>query len=850
MPFANPHACPSCGAAIAGQPRCPHCHLDLNSGPARQLWQTLLQADSLLEQARQVSAAHQGAPQAAASAAPAAVAQPAPIPAAALAPTTAPAPTAPFAPGTYASYPAVPGQTLAAPAKDRSWSVGTILLVLGAFGLIVAGLIFVTRSWGSLGLAGRTLILLGVTIVIGALGTWVTRRPLRASAEAVWTVFLSLLTLDFFAGRHENLLGLRHLEIAWAWIVWGVLLLGLCVLIAVLSRRTLKADLIATSIVGGFAMTIAGIGAGGVNDGWDLSWQSFLALLVAGGLGLATRPAKLHVLTITARVVVGGFVVFAYVVAAIELFDHPSLHELASEWHGLPMVLMTAASMAVAAVVRPLRIPAVALAVLSICILIITPAAEAWEPEGTWLSVAGLAVAFAVLASRGANDWIHGVRCGALPVIAGIGLLHIGLLIDVFAAIGRAFDNSWAGGWDTRLHAASAEHTATWPVPVVLAALLITAWFVLRWPEAAKAKAYASSILAVTAGVGVVDAVVGTRLPLWCGVTVLVVAAAVALEAHRRELGVSAGPVAAGLVGFASLLSVSNQSVSSATWTVGALVLAGLAASKGETLLRQGYAVAAVGLLVGGVAAFVDVVDAPRAVTALVALILALALLAAAGLWWQADAIRIPVESAAGIAAFVALVADGSSSELAVRWTIAGVILIALSFALKDRQFYLWPGIAALVIAYVLLIIDSGFSFVEAYTLPLGAGALGVGLFLTRKQAETSTWLLLGPGLALALLPSVPQALADPTGLRALLLGVGALVALVLGIRLGWQSPFIFGVAIAVALLLFNIGPYANAAPRVVLIAAVSAVLLGVGITWEDRVRDSRKLVTYVRSMR
>ncbi|MCW2751151.1 MAG: hypothetical protein JWR83_2261 [Aeromicrobium sp.] len=835
MPFANPHVCPNCAGAIAGEAMCPHCLFDLNSEPARQLWQTLLHADQLLEQARYVPT---GQPVAAQET----PAEPAPTPAPSV------------ARGAYPTYPAAPPPQAAAPvatpAKDRSWSVGTILLVLGAFGLIVAGLIFITRSWGDLGLAGRTLILLGVTIVIGALGVWVTRRPLRASAEAVWTVFLALLTLDFFAGRHENLLGLRQVEIAWAWIAWGALLLALCVLIAVLSRRTLKADLVATSIVGGFAMTIAGIGAGGVNDGWDLSWQAFLALLVVGALGLATRPAKLRALTITARVVVGGFFLFAYVVAAVELFDNPSLKELTSGRHGLPMLLMTAASFAVATAVPPVRIPAVALAVLSICALIITPSAEAWTPEGTWLSVAVLAVAFAVPASRGTSDWIRGVRYGALPVVAGIGLLHLGLLIDVFDAIGRAFDQPWKGAWDGRLHIAAAEQTATWPVLIVLGALLVTTWFVLRWPEAARAKVYASSILAVTAGVGLVDAVVGTRPPLWVGVAVLVVAAVVALGAHRRELTVLAGPVAAGLVGFASLLSVSNQSVSSAAWTAGALVLAGLVAPKGETWLRQGYAVVAVGLLVGGVAAFVDVVDAPRAATALVALVLALEVLAVAGLWWRTDAVRIPVEIAAGVAGLLALIAEGSSSELAVRWTIAGVVLIALSFVIKDRQLYLWPGIAALIVAYVLLIVHSGFSFVEAYTLPLGAGALGVGLFLTRRHASQSTWLLLGPGLALALLPSVPQALADPTGLRALLLGLGALVALVVGTRLGWQLPFVVGVAILAALVLFNIGPYANAAPRVVLIALVSAVLLGVGITWEDRVRDSRKLVTYVRSMR
>ena len=56
----------------------------------------------------------------------------------------------------------------------------------------------------------------------------------------------------------------------------------------------------------------------------------------------------------------------------------------------------------------------------------------------------------------------------------------------------------------------------------------------------------------------------------------------------------------------------------------------------------------------------------------------------------------------------------------------------------------------------------------------------------SRAASRTSApGLVLGPGLALALLPSVPQALADPTELRALLLGLGAVVALLAGIKLG-----------------------------------------------------------------
>jgi hypothetical protein len=265
--------------------------------------------------------------------------------------------------------------------------------------------------------------------------------------------------------------------------------------------------------------------------------------------------------------------------------------------------------------------------------------------------------------------------------------------------------------------------------------------------------------------------------------------------------------------------------------------------------LRQSYAALSVPLGLGGVAALVDLLDIDDSVTPLVTLVCALVVIGATGLL-RNHTLRIPVEASAAFVGFVALLVPASTSDLAVRWTIAGVALMASASAIRDRRWYVWPGAVAFVVAYVLLIVDSGFSFVEAYTLPLGALALAAGIYAAHRKPEVSTWLLLGPGLALALLPSVPQALVDPTDLRALLLGLGGVVTLLLGVKLGWQAPFISGAVIVTLLVLFNIGPYANAAPRVVVIAAVSAVLLGFGITWEDRVRDGRKLVRYVRSMR
>jgi len=879
MRFADPQACPDCRGAIAGQSTCPHCGLDLTSAEVRQLWQTLLQADELLARAaqkrdRSVSAPPPRPPDP--FAAPEATPPP-PQPTAPAPPVVPPSPPTQTPPPAAAPPPAGPlptyPQARPASADDalggflqagqlqtgqrpapRQWSVGTVLLTLGAFGLIVAGFIFVTRSWGDLGLVGRTLVLLGVTAAFAALGFWVTRRTLRASAEAVWTVVLALLTLDFFAARHEGMLGLDGMDIAWAWVVWGIVLVGLGILIGRFARTSLSVDLLSTALAGGLGITIAGIGAANVPVDepidWDLPWRSILALVVAGLLALATRPAGIRPLTITARVVVAGFFAWSYVVALIGLLDHPKLDELVGDGHGVPVVLMAVAAVVIAWLVAPVRIWAVALAVFALCALVAVPSGDGWRPEGAWLAIAGLAAVLALAASRGTSDWAKGLRVGSIPVVGGVVLLHLGLLVDVFTAIGTGFDDAWNGSWDARLETVWAEDTAAWVVVPMVAGLLVVAWFVPRWPELKASRARSFSAVAVALGLGALVAVVEARLPLWAAVAVLLVVAAALLAAHVRSLGALAGPVAAVLAGFAAALAAPNQSVSVAAWIVGALVLAALAHATGPVWLRQVYAVAAVLALVAGLAAAADLFDPPDAVPVLVGVVLSLALVAAAGTLLREHPVRLGVEAASAVTMLVALVSEGSASEAAVRWTIVGVVVIGLTFVVPDRRWYLWPGGAALAVAYVLLVVDSGFSFVEAYTMPFGAIALAIGFYFVRRNPDTDTWLLLGPGLTLALVPSIPQALADPTDLRAPLLGLGAATALALGIRFSWQAPFVFGVTILALLVLFNIGPYANAAPRVVLIAGVSAILLGFGITWEDRVRDGRKLVGYVRSMR
>src|SRR5688572_18760627 len=163
MTFADQRLCLSCRGSIdEGVATCPHCGMNLNSVEIQQAWRALVVADQWVERAR---TARSGAP------------------------------SAPTPGGTSRLRGTAPAaEALGAPHHHKKrLSAGTVLLVLGAISLLVAGLIFITVSWGSLGIVGRALALLAFTAVVGGLAYALTRRGLRGSAEALWTVFLGLL---------------------------------------------------------------------------------------------------------------------------------------------------------------------------------------------------------------------------------------------------------------------------------------------------------------------------------------------------------------------------------------------------------------------------------------------------------------------------------------------------------------------------------------------------------------------------------------------------------------------------------------------------------------------------------
>lgn len=759
-------------------------------------------------------------------------------------PPVAPGPFAPPPPGPT-PYPRASGPV----SPERSWSVGTILLALGAFGLVVASLIFVSRSWETIGIAGKAAILLAATVACAGVGWWATRRPLRASAEALWSVFLVLVVVDLAGGRGEGLFGSQSVSWAWTWTVIGLVVTAAAAAVLMWSRRPIGRDLVAPMIGAILGVATTSIASCVVIEE-SAFWRSFGGLVVAGLLGLALRVTSSRPIAIGARVIVAGFYAAAAVAAFVELVDHPSFAELTSDGaHGVPMVLIIAAAVVVASAVGPLRVVMTAVAVVGLFLLVAVPVSDRWEGEGLLLVVFGATAIVATAAARGTGPWIRGVRLGTLLPIVYAVVIGCWWLVTALAAVGPFVDEPWSVTATDVLGTTSVSELTPWIVTVAAVALLITLAAFATWPEVPGPPwAYVATAAVLFSIPGIIAA---TRPPWWAIATIFVVAAIGAALVHLRSRDTWWWPTAAVMaVAGAVVGSLASQSASTLAWVGGGLALAAVFAVR-ESGFTWVAAPAVPVLWAAAGAAGADLAGADAFWSAAVATAVALAvLLGCAVAVDRLPASAVVAEVVAGVSVVVAAGAAGDGGRAAALWTLIGVGCGTVAAVSEHRRGYALPSVLALIVAYLLLIVDQGFAFVEAYTLPIGLALLAAGVWWMRRRPQAGSWAALGAGLSVSLLPSLPQAMAEPTEVRALVLGVAAVAILGVGAQLDWQAPFVMGTGVAAAVLLCNIGPYANAAPRVVVIAVVSAILVAVGITWEDRVQDGRRALAFVKAMR
>jgi hypothetical protein len=134
--------------------------------------------------------------------------------------------------------------------------------------------------------------------------------------------------------------------------------------------------------------------------------------------------------------------------------------------------------------------------------------------------------------------------------------------------------------------------------------------------------------------------------------------------------------------------------------------------------------------------------------------------------------------------------------------------------------------------------------------LPVAAVALVGGWLALRARPERSSWLAYGPGLAAALLPSLASVLVeDGQAVRRLLVGIGALAAVVAGSVWRRQAPVVIGGVTLVVVAGAELVRVWDLLPRWIFLAAGGFVLIGLAMTYERRRRDLVRIRTTVGRM-
>ncbi|GAA4681772.1 SCO7613 C-terminal domain-containing membrane protein [Nocardioides nanhaiensis] len=802
-PLADPHRCPDCSAtltaALATTGGCPACGLPLQHPLGRELLATLSRADELLAQLRALAPAPTAASLAAPSPYPAA-SRPAPLPRRGLRPSSVPA----------------------------------LLLGLGALCLLVAAVIFLAVAWSSLGVGGRTGVLLALTGAAAAGGVVLARRGLRVAGESLATVALGLLALDVLGAASAGWLPQQPAGAT-------TTVLGSAVLVAGLAWSLAQPQLVAPQVLAGIALLTAWAGA------MELTSGSLLvqAAGVVAGLGVvalgqhgrqgaarALAPTGLAVaMTTWALLTLHGLdaALAAPRLAALWSADGTGWRLLAAVALAGPALLVARTPVA--------RVVVVALALVAAAATLTLPVVD----EGT-TAVALAALAVVLLGSAAAAAL---PRAWAAAPLAPAGIAAVPLVGVLLHLAAQAADAVLGAGpaFSAPLTAATAPalpvaHPAL-AVPGVLALglLVVVAARALGLrrglrevvtPSAALLGCTCAASLALTSGL------------LWPVVAALLVSglgAVLVAGLVQRDLPW----VGLVVLGLAVVVALPSAALTGVATTVAAL--------------------AAVGLLVRPVA--------PRA-TAMAEAVLPLAL---GGAWWAwAEVGGLAVAGrglpllvllgllalarprqecevpAALVATLGALAAVGSAdgvaglglaTSLALHLTVAGALVVATSLLHDHRRRAAAPGGLLLAAATWVRLADLGVTAPEAYTLPTAAVLCLLAVLRLRSRDQAPSALLV-PGLALATVPSLVWVLADPLSLRAALLGAACLGLVLLGLRLRWSAPLLVGALVGGAVVVRELAPYAAQTPQWVLIGAAGAVLTAVGVTWERRLGEVR----------
>lgn len=830
--YATPGQCLDCRAWLVGAALvCPACGLPQVGREAELLRTHLERADEALAWARATSAARLSSVTSPEPVVEEGGEQPAPVWSMPLLPTAQP-----------------PARTRTLPAV----STPVVLLGLGAVCVLVAAVVFVTVSWSDLSLAAKAAILLCVTALIGMAGQVSLKRRLRGSAETFSTLFVVFVVLDFLSARWSGLAGVDALSATAARWTVGILAVVVGVGWAVLGRRGTAKVLVGVQIVAAVGVVWLSTQTL-VQVPWRPEYVALCLVAVTGGLAWAALTASLRVLAVALASTAFGLFALAWLVSLSRLVEAADLLAMwgsgrAAGW--LVCCLLLAGVTVMPALPSPARWVAAPLSATGLTLLALRPL-EGSAFDVVLATTAGvciaLAVSYAVVVVRG--PWHVGVGLSS----AGPGILAAFMVLpSLVEAGGRAVQpatEAWqldvtdqVAGIGLGLDQGSAVTVLLAMLALGAAALALT----LRRPPSV-----GSAAIGTAAAAAIV--VIRHPMPMWQPVAILAAVTAVCVAVAvlmRQKVAVYAALAGAGVTLTSALGSEVASLMVAASLSVGLFAVLGRPASAPTSHSIAAGAVAMTGLTL---AAALAVVDSGQDVTAVSIGLLGACVFVAAQLRRGEVRLRarLGFELGAGVLLAVGLMlgADYVDVVLPVAMTFTGVALAAAGLLSSDRRLLVRPAGVFFAAATWIRLWAQGVTVIEAYTLPSAVALCLLGGWRMRRTPASQSLKVLGPGLSLALLPSLLVAVTEPTSLRALLLGLAALVVLGGGAVSRWAAPLLAGSGVVLVLALVNMAPYAAALPRWVIFATAGAGLLFAGVTWEHRLRDAKMFASAVRRL-
>lgn len=581
--YADPLACPGCRASLPDKARaCPSCGLRLDLPQAYDVFQALQRVDTLtlsLQTASRAAAAKEPAP--------------VPVPAA----TLPPAPVAPVTPvGSPARPPRPPAMPFPPqPAPTRTFEPATalrgatvpkILLGVGALCLVVAALVFLVVAWSSLGVGGRTAILVAFTLTAAGLAAWSARGGLRAGAESLTVVALGLLLLDLAGGRTAGWFG--DLGPAGFSVLAGSVIAITAATAGVATRRTKEPRLISAEIAAALGVLAIDLGFAGMDQ---LSPAAALAAAL-GVSGLATVAAAAARLRITA-VGTAGLSALAWLglagIGLTGLIDEPSWSGQLEEFRVWPLLLAAAVAAALAPVRRaplPARVTGAAVATFLVAALVIAPPSDEGE-VALCVALSLLVAAFAGAAAVIPRPWTW--ITAAPSALAGLVLGTVSAGVGGLAAFALLAHGLWTR--DARSVPGPFDLAESWValLPLCVAATVLAGSTLVRVTGGRPTALLLPGVAATTASAVVVP-ILGERAPVavLAALLVLGTAALVALALRSgAALSQMTAWACAGVTGFLALgvaLADDGSTVAVLAALVAALVAAELV---GTALLKD-----------------------------------------------------------------------------------------------------------------------------------------------------------------------------------------------------------------------------------------------------------------------